>query len=177
MGTVALSLHGAKHKPSAAVAPSPTGCRGSFNPSFRQPGRPVESAQHGLPLYTQRYPQEAAEMSGFAQRSIEQRMQRGEARILASLLRLWRLARRRATATRNRRCRDPAELVLAGTHRPAPGRSARRCRLTGASLCRPPPRSRPRTVTPERLATPVIQETSYPTCLWFAVRSRTRLAA
>ena len=47
-------------------------------------------------LYTQRYPREAADMSGFAQRFIEQGLQqgiergvqRGEARILTSLLRL-----------------------------------------------------------------------------------------
>jgi hypothetical protein len=47
-------------------------------------------------LYTQRYPQEAADMSGFAQRfieqgierGIEQGVQRGEARMLLSLLRL-----------------------------------------------------------------------------------------
>ncbi|CRI62850.1 conserved hypothetical protein [Thiocapsa sp. KS1] len=47
-------------------------------------------------LYTQRYPQEAADMSGFAQRfieqgiekGIEQGVQRGEARMLMSLLRL-----------------------------------------------------------------------------------------
>jgi hypothetical protein len=39
-------------------------------------------------LYSQRYPREAADMSGFAQRFIEQGVQRGEARILRSQLQL-----------------------------------------------------------------------------------------
>ena len=47
---------------------------------------------HERTLYTQRYPQEAADMSGFAQRFIEQGVkqgvQHGEARVLTSLLRL-----------------------------------------------------------------------------------------
>jgi len=51
---------------------------------------------HERMLYTQRYPQEAADMSGFAQRFIEQGIaqgvklgvQHGEARVLTSLLRL-----------------------------------------------------------------------------------------
>jgi len=51
---------------------------------------------HERTLYTQRYPQEAADMSGFAQRFIEQGIaqgvklgvQHGEARVLTSLLRL-----------------------------------------------------------------------------------------
>ena len=51
---------------------------------------------HERTLYTQRYPQEAADMSGFAQRFIEQGIaqgvklgvQHGEARVLTSQLRL-----------------------------------------------------------------------------------------